>query len=675
MSRRLPALLLALAVTNLAFSEEVDPPGRVARISVIQGNVSFQAEDAKTPEDAELNFPVTSGDRLITESDARTELSLGIAAIRVDERTDLSVSNLDEDIAQFELNSGAVSVHLRELASGDTFEIDTPNAMVRLMKPGDYRVDVLADGTSVLAVRNGDAQIDSGNGVVNVHDQQEARLAPQDRFADVVVLGTPDEFDDWSMDRERQLAEVESTRYVSREVVGYEDLDRYGEWYSEPEYGEVWVPRYVGLGWAPYTYGRWVWVGSWGWTWVDYAPWGFAPFHYGRWAHVRDRWCWVPGPRHRRPIYAPALVGWGGPHRIKGFYSRDRRPDRWVPLGPREVYVPAHRASSRYLRNVNIGNTIIDDNTRITHAWRNRDRDRDFLNRNAPGVGVRPPNNGMPINGLNGGVNGDGQWRSGTGAVGPGWRTGPGRAITVPDRDHDNTDRPNNRWPRDVNGPGNGWSTRDPNDRDDSNNRWRDRNPGDGDRSNDRWNRNPTDGRWTNRDPNDRRDNRWNRGDDNRRSFDRGSGSNDQARPIVGDGRMTNPRNPSNDRRWESQRERMDREVAIATRRYEQQRNTDRTWQNRTDRQPNRDYGSMNRDRRDNSRSWNNGSTYRVPSQPDRPRSYGNPSGGNSTYRAPSPQPRSMPAPRVEHRSSAPPANRAPSTYRGGGNNPRANRQ
>jgi hypothetical protein len=62
MSRRPLALLLALSVTTLAIAEEVDPdpPGRVARISVIQGNVSFQAEDAQAPEQAELNRPVTS---------------------------------------------------------------------------------------------------------------------------------------------------------------------------------------------------------------------------------------------------------------------------------------------------------------------------------------------------------------------------------------------------------------------------------------------------------------------------------------------------------------------------------------------------------------------------------------------------------------------------------------
>jgi hypothetical protein len=39
-------------------------------------------------------------------------------------------------------------------------------------------------------------------------------------------------------------------------VIGYEDLDRHGEWVREAEYGYVWRPTYVVAGWAPYRDGR-----------------------------------------------------------------------------------------------------------------------------------------------------------------------------------------------------------------------------------------------------------------------------------------------------------------------------------------------------------------------------------------------------------------------------------
>jgi hypothetical protein len=604
---------------------------------------------------------------------------------------------LDEDIAQIEVNSGAVSVHLRELEKGDTFEIDTPNATVRLMEPGDYRVDVDAGGASTLSVRSGDAQIDSGSGPVNVHDQQQARLSADDRYADVTMLGTPDAFDDWSMERERYLQDSEAERYVSREVVGYEDLDRYGEWYSEPEYGEVWSPSVVSVGWAPYTYGRWLWVGSWGWTWVDNSPWGFAPFHYGRWTYLRNRWCWVPGPRHHRPIYAPALVGWTNPHG----YSRHQRPDGWVPLGPREVYVPGRHVSPRYLRNVNIGNTHIDDNTRITNSYRNRGRNFDYVNRNAPGL--RPENNGLPRNGLAGSNDGDNRWRSG-----PGWRTGtnPGRIVSgdnngrngngddaqpgaSPGSDNRNDnhrdwhtgsnngrDWHNGSGPRDDAQPGSGAGD---DNRNDNNRDWRA-----GSNNGRDW-RNGS-GRSDNAQPGvgtgggDNRDGRgvgdntngWRAGDNNgvwrfRRNNNGQQGDNRSSDNASGDGHMTIPRNPSDRMQAESQRDRLRREAAAAASGYDRRLSSPA---DRSDREQ-----SWQRQRDDNarreSRPWSNGSPYRVPDRSPQPSSGGE---RRSYGGLPTGQSRPMPSPRVEQRPvQSQPARPQPSSgNRGGDSSSRA---
>jgi hypothetical protein len=138
---------------------------------------------------------------------------------------------------------------------------------------------------------------------------------------------------------------------------GYEELDQYGSWRAVPQYGEVWFPKRVAAGWAPYRYGHWAWVSPWGWTWVDDAPWGFAPFHYGRWVWFNSHWCWAPGTYAARPVYAPALVAWvGGPSVSVSISigSRAAPPVGWFPLAPREVYVPSYRHSPRYVQNVNI---------------------------------------------------------------------------------------------------------------------------------------------------------------------------------------------------------------------------------------------------------------------------------------------------------------------------------
>jgi len=165
-----------------------------------------------------------------------------------------------------------------------------------------------------------------------------------------------DAFSDWVARDERRDDQAAVQPYVSPEMTGAEDLDRYGRWERHPEYGMVWYPLQVDVGWAPYRNGRWTWSVTWGWTWIDDAPWGFAPFHYGRWVHWGGRWCWSPGAYVARPVYAPALVAWiGGPNASMsisiGGYAGPAVG--WVPLAPRDAYVPPYRYAPRYYERVN----------------------------------------------------------------------------------------------------------------------------------------------------------------------------------------------------------------------------------------------------------------------------------------------------------------------------------
>ena len=145
--------------------------------------------------------------------------------------------------------------------------------------------------------------------------------------------------------------------------------------------------------WAPYRFGHWVWIGPWGWTWIDDAPWGFAPCHYGRWVHAGRGWAWAPGPREvRRPVFAPALVAWRGdryPRRDSG----DERAPRvgWVPLGYNEIYEPPFHASHNYLRAANLSNTRLghgDVDRYIDAGARagNQRPERHYANENVPGA-------------------------------------------------------------------------------------------------------------------------------------------------------------------------------------------------------------------------------------------------------------------------------------------------
>ncbi len=367
---------------------EADPPDRAARLSYLQGDVSMQPAGESAWAPAILNRPLTTGDRLWTEQGARAEIQVGPAAVRLDSNTGFSFLNVDDDTIQMRMTAGVISVTVRSLANNDHIEIDTPNAALSLLRSGNYRVEVNDAGdATVLRIADGEAEATGPSLHTTVHNQQAVTFLGTDKVtAQTATLGAPDEFDTWSLDRDHRDVPVASSRtaeYVSPDVTGYQDLDNNGSWSPEPEYGYVWTPTNVGVGWAPYQYGRWVWVAPWGWTWVDAAPWGYAPFHYGRWAYVRQRWCWVPGPRAVRAVYAPALVGWVGAPGVG--VSVTVGNVGWFPLGPREVYVPARRYSPHYVERVNVSNTVIVNRTYITNVYDNHVTNVTYRNRTVPG--------------------------------------------------------------------------------------------------------------------------------------------------------------------------------------------------------------------------------------------------------------------------------------------------
>ena len=114
------------------------------------------------------------------------------------------------------------------------------------------------------------------------------------------------------------MSKAQEGGYVSDQEF-YDELDPYGTWVNDPQYGNVWIPD-AGDDFRPYaTRGHWV-VTDYGNTWVSDYEWGWAPFHYGRWRYDDYYgWEWIPGHE-----WAPAWVSWrhGG-----GYYG-------WAPLQP-----------------------------------------------------------------------------------------------------------------------------------------------------------------------------------------------------------------------------------------------------------------------------------------------------------------------------------------------------
>ena len=366
LQRHRRVLAIALLCTSLgalhaqatANDDSAGPPSRVARLSYIAGDLGFLAAGAQDDwVDASVNRPLTTGDRLSSGHDGRAELEFGGAVLRMNDRTDVALLDLNEKMAQVELSQGTLSLSVLHLDPGQTYEIDTPTVALVIDQPGTFRVDINDDGgsssTRVTAFR-GDATVYGENNA-----QRQVYAGRSYRFVDsslsavaISDIGGGDSFDAWVNERERRYAQGDSSQYVPDDMVGTPDLREYGAWETTSDYGPVWYPNDVGPDWAPYRTGHWAYIAPWGWTWIDAMPWGYAPYHYGRWAHTGRGWGWIPGPRDVRSIYAPALVVFVGGSVSIGIGG----PVGWFPLGPGEIYNPWYRCDRDYYTRVNMNN-------------------------------------------------------------------------------------------------------------------------------------------------------------------------------------------------------------------------------------------------------------------------------------------------------------------------------
>jgi flagellar biosynthesis GTPase FlhF len=232
--------------------------------------------------------------------------------------------------------------------------------------------------------------VTGGGSAYAVHAGKSDVFTGTDQLSETAGETVPeDALEAWSAERDRHWGGLPSSRYVSPDVVGGEDLDDYGSWQQTPDYGYVWFPRGVPADWAPYHSGHWSYIEPWGYTWVDDQPWGFAPFHYGRWSFFHGAWGWIPArPRavgvvYERPVYAPALVAWVGAGAAIA----------WFALGPREVFVPSYPVSRTYVNQINVTNTTVNTtvinnvyNTTIINNRTVNATNITYANRNVPGA-------------------------------------------------------------------------------------------------------------------------------------------------------------------------------------------------------------------------------------------------------------------------------------------------
>ena len=279
-------------------AQEADDMQRgVARISLMNGEVSVRRGDAAEWVAGVVNAPLMTDDRISTSQNSRAEVQFDAAnMIRLGGNSEVRIAHLEYAKYQLEIARGTVTYVVLRPNSAKV-EVDTPNVSVRPDKRGIYRIAVSEAGETQVIGRAGEVEVFTPRGSewVNAGKMMIARGSASDPEFQIVNAAPLDEWDSWNQTRDRALTQTTSYQYVPEGVYGAEDLDQYGSWTNVPEYGNVWRPTAVAADWAPYSYGRWAWQDWYGWSWVSYDPWGWAPYHYGRWFWGAGYgWCWYP---------------------------------------------------------------------------------------------------------------------------------------------------------------------------------------------------------------------------------------------------------------------------------------------------------------------------------------------------------------------------------------------
>jgi len=199
-------LLPWLLAAPLLGQDEGNPPGRAARLSYKSGNVTLQPSGETDWSQADLNYTVTTGDRLYSDQGARAELEVGSFAVRMSDATDLTMANLNDQLMQLGIGQGSVRLSIFNMPSGNTVEIDTPNGALTAQDAGFYRVDVDPNNGTRVIVNSGSLALTGGGANQTIQSGQAVQLTGTGPIQ-VSSMDFPgaDAFDQWCQGRDRRI--------------------------------------------------------------------------------------------------------------------------------------------------------------------------------------------------------------------------------------------------------------------------------------------------------------------------------------------------------------------------------------------------------------------------------------------------------------------------------------
>src|SRR5260221_1593035 len=267
-----------------------------AHVALVDGTASLEREGRA--ENAPLNMPLLSGDRLRT-SDGRVEVLFADGStLHLDVRSTIDVQS--DDLIR--LTEGRLRLNIVGPARTVAYRIDSPAGSARITQPGEYRIALLRPSTEPRAGGNDETQLevavvrgaaevftDQGSTPIRAGERAYASAGLAPSYAYAYNSASWDAFDRWSEGR-RDVRLGVSSQYLPPDLQASAPLlDESGDWRYTQSYGYAWYPR-VGVDWRPYYNGRWASYPRYGWTWIGADRFAWPTHHYWRWGFSAGVW-------------------------------------------------------------------------------------------------------------------------------------------------------------------------------------------------------------------------------------------------------------------------------------------------------------------------------------------------------------------------------------------------
>jgi hypothetical protein len=339
----------------------------VGRISHVEGRLLSYVPEEKEWIATVKDAPFGTNDTLYSEKDGRAEIIMpNNTWTRIDGNTQIQLILLNGDLTEVDVPSGVARFYNR---GSDAFiKTTTPFGYVEGPAETSFDLYVSDDSVEVIALEGtvyffhhtagtrfeviaGSVSIFSDSGKVTAGEGRgQSGWEAWNRGRDTL----------WA---ERMQLKVKSAEYLPPRLRDHAYLlEENGRWekvYYDGAYCYLWRPLSVGVGWAPFTVGRWtVWHGEN--TWIPYEPFGYVTHHYGNWVFARGFWYWTPPVTRVRVYLGPPLLNIGFawyPGRVAWIHFGVNLG--WFPLAPHEPYYCYRRWGPRavIVKNVRAANT------------------------------------------------------------------------------------------------------------------------------------------------------------------------------------------------------------------------------------------------------------------------------------------------------------------------------